>query len=308
MVVTTLDASWGFVFRPSHAREVSSQLSRDGDQRPHHDRRAESAGNVGVAPALRSPQGLPEPCVPPKACPCPSGEVRSALGHTGGAVKRPAGSGVARMGRTLHVNPHGSAPRPCQFTELTGTFLVQPSTSSARKARRLRRWRMANGRRGLARARHLLGPRARPARPEAARRVTGPGTPKPSAGGPAHAPRVRARPDLLPAHGDGLPQHQPGHALQQRRRGQRAGVGPEVQAAGEEAARVEVREVGALTLAEANAGDQRRRRTGRGAPGLPRRAPRFTSGPPSPDRKAKGLHGRRLTWIHGREREPDAPR
>lgn len=67
MVVTTLDASWGFVFRPSHAREVSSQLSRHGDQRPHHDRRAESAGNVGVAPALRSPQGLPEPCVPPKA-------------------------------------------------------------------------------------------------------------------------------------------------------------------------------------------------------------------------------------------------
>lgn len=61
MVVTTLDASWGFVFRPSHAREVSSQLSRDGDQRPHHDRSAESAGNVGVAPALRSPQGLPVP-------------------------------------------------------------------------------------------------------------------------------------------------------------------------------------------------------------------------------------------------------
>lgn len=80
MVVTTLYASWGFVFCPSHAREVSSQLSRDGDgdQRPHHDRSAESAGNVGVASALRSPQGLPEPCVAPKACPSPAFPPRPA--------------------------------------------------------------------------------------------------------------------------------------------------------------------------------------------------------------------------------------
>lgn len=56
---------------------------------------------------------------------------------------------------------------------------------------------------------------------------------------------------LLAAHADGLPEHDPGDALQQRRCGQRAGVGPVVQAPGEEPARVEASEGGALTLAQA---------------------------------------------------------
>lgn len=86
----------------------------------------------------------------------------------------------------------------------------------------------------------------------------GPTARAPGGGYPAADSQPRARPParrrethLLAAHADGLPEHDPGHALQQRRRGQRARVGPVVQAPGEEHARVEASEGGALTLAQA---------------------------------------------------------
>lgn len=56
------------------------------------------------------------------------------------------------------------------------------------------------------------------------------------------------RTDLLTANGDGFFEHDPGHAFEERRGGQWAGVGPVVQGVRKEAGRIEVREVSTLTL------------------------------------------------------------
>ena len=56
--------------------------------------------------------------------------------------------------------------------------------------------------------------------------------------------------DLFTAHTDGFPEHNPGHALQERRSGQGAWVGPVVQICRKEPTRVKASEGGTLTLAQ----------------------------------------------------------